>query len=165
MRQCGECEVCCEIAEVKEDDFFKPAFQKCPHQCGGCAIYGKLQRPGICNAYQCSWLRGFGIEEDRPDKNSIMVSINRIDNFDFVTVIETEKNSAMTSGKDMIVDIVTKINLPAIIFDCESSPPKTGDRLVIHKNIEHRCGGMMGDFIEKLNDEITMYKLVKTENN
>jgi hypothetical protein len=47
MRECGKCEVCCEIAEIKENDFFKPAFNKCQHQCNGCAIFGKEERPNV----------------------------------------------------------------------------------------------------------------------
>jgi hypothetical protein len=159
MRKCGECEVCCEIAEVKEGDFFKPAFQKCKHQCNGCAIFGKLERPGICNSYQCSWLRGFGNEEDRPDKNGIMMSINRINGMNFITIIELKLNSVLTTGKNIILDIMSKIKLPALVFDYESPLPKLGDRIIIHRDIESKCNLLKGELLEKLNDDINIYKL------
>lgn len=159
MRECGECEICCEIAEIKEEGFFKPAFQKCPHQCGGCAIYGKLQRPGVCNSYQCSWTRGFGNEEDRPDTNGIMVSIDRMEGFDWITIIELKPNAVLTTGKSIILDIVSKVKLPALVFDYETPPPKLGDRVIIHRDIDSRCNSLKGDFLETLNDDISIYKL------
>jgi hypothetical protein len=162
MRKCGECEACCEFAEIKEGDFYKPAFQKCEHQCNGCAIFGKLQRPGICNSYQCSWLRGFGNEDERPDKNGIIVSINRINNLDYITAIELRPNSFIEVGKNIIVEIIEKTKLPVLIFDFESVPPKTGDRVAVHKSIEKRCKNLIGDFIEKLNEDINIYKLIKS---
>lgn len=160
MRECNECEVCCEFAEINEGDFYKSAFQKCKHQCNGCAIFGKPERPDVCNSYECSWLRGYGDEDDRPDKNGVMASITRMPSgLDFITIVELRTNAVLTDGKNMILDIINKVKLPALVFDYETPPPKLGDRVIIHKNLEDKCNLLKGEFLMEFDKDISIYKL------
>lgn len=57
-RSCGACSCCCAVLEVSE--LGKPAYQRCEHQLagGGCAIFGRTERPAACAAYACEWLLG-----------------------------------------------------------------------------------------------------------
>lgn len=86
-RQCGECQLCCELLAVKERGhlpsgepyaFDKPTQQKCAHQCvSGCAIYESERLPISCRAFECEWLIGLFRESDRPDRSGIVVSFRR----------------------------------------------------------------------------------------
>lgn len=73
-RSCGECQACCEAIGVyfAKDDFEKPPFQRCEHQCeAGCAIYENRPRP--CRVFNCTWILGWGREQDRPDKLGLVI--------------------------------------------------------------------------------------------
>jgi hypothetical protein len=65
-RQCGECSLCCTVLRV--DEIAKLGGTRCQHvrDGGGCGIHA--QRPGICRAYECLWLRGKLRDGDRPDR-------------------------------------------------------------------------------------------------
>lgn len=87
-RQCGECQLCCELLAVKERGrlpssgepyaFNKPAGSRCPHQCAsGCAIYDAEELPVSCRAFECEWLLGQFRESDRPDRSGLVVSFRR----------------------------------------------------------------------------------------
>lgn len=82
-RDCGECIVCCVYHIIDDPNLKKPAMTHCPNltlsdpieknvlqysgsDCGNCKIYN--ERPKMCKEYKCAWKRGFGNEEDRPDK-------------------------------------------------------------------------------------------------
>ncbi len=71
-RQCGSCSACCRWPKI--DEINKPARVVCVHleKCGhGCKIYDT--RPKQCADYQCSWLRGIGDAQDRPDTSKILI--------------------------------------------------------------------------------------------
>ncbi len=71
-RECGACSACCHRLGVPEIE--KPAQTLCPHlheKGFSCTIYA--QRPHSCAVYACSWLRGMGDDEDRPDKSGVLV--------------------------------------------------------------------------------------------
>ena len=72
-RACGECSLCCTVLRV--DELEKPAGRDCAHQRagGGCAIHA--ERPRICRAYHCLWLRGGGEAADRPDRLGALVDV------------------------------------------------------------------------------------------
>lgn len=55
-RQCGSCNLCCDILEVAAVD--KPVNQLCRHwETGkGCTIYDR--RPQMCRSFSCAWLQG-----------------------------------------------------------------------------------------------------------
>jgi len=92
-----------------------------------------------------------------------MVSIDRLEGFDWITIIELSQNAALTSGKNIILDIISKVNLPAIIFDYETIPPKTGDRIIISKKLEHRCNSVKGKFLTSLTEDVNIFELLKNK--
>jgi Fe-S-cluster containining protein len=65
-RACGSCSLCCTVLRV--DEIAKLGGTPCQHlrPDNGCEIYD--QRPGICRAYRCLWLRGKLRDQDRPDR-------------------------------------------------------------------------------------------------
>lgn len=69
-RRCGECSLCCTVLRV--DPLRKLGGVACVHQKIGskasCEIHGRPERPALCGAYRCSWLRGRFTSDDRPDR-------------------------------------------------------------------------------------------------
>jgi len=64
-RECGECQECCWLPEIKE--LGKLPYERCPHQCEtGCGIYAN--RPTVCQGFTCFWLSGQFEEKHRPDR-------------------------------------------------------------------------------------------------
>ena len=72
IRTCGGCTACCKALEVHEGAFHKPIHRWCLHarMGSGCAIYA--HRPGACAAFRCEWLKGWGNDNERPDKTRIV---------------------------------------------------------------------------------------------
>ena len=72
-RECGECSLCCTVLRV--DEIGKLGGKSCRHQRveGGCAIHA--QRPQICRAYRCLWLKGSFRDADRPDLLDAVVDL------------------------------------------------------------------------------------------
>lgn len=72
-RECGECQVCCFLLEVKQVP--TEQYKMCPSQCeSGCAKY--QDRPSSCVSFECEWLKGDLNEEQRPDKMGLMFMWN-----------------------------------------------------------------------------------------
>ena len=117
IRECKECISCCIVSEVKEDSFFKPAGEKCKHCSKGCQIFDTNERPKICSSYKCAWLRDFGGEEDRPDKSGVLISISEFNGGTWIFVQELKENAVTTTGKEIILDIINKVDLPVIVSD------------------------------------------------
>lgn len=64
MRECGECQLCCEVLGVRQIQ--KAPDQKCAYQCkNGCQIY--QIRPQECRDFSCAWLKGEVPEELKPN--------------------------------------------------------------------------------------------------
>jgi len=63
-RSCGDCDVCCNILEVKEIN--KKTYKNCDHRAegGGCGIYES--RPHSCRTWDCSYILGL-----MPNKESL----------------------------------------------------------------------------------------------
>jgi len=167
-RICGECEVCCEEAVVEGKDWRKPANTKCRYQLDGkdckhgCAIFGKEGRPECCSQYQCSWLRGYGEEEDRPDKSGISISINNLNNGFWIFARERKENALRTTGKNIVLDIARNVDLPVIVSDFHCKPPHDyGDYVVIKKSLKERSKKLTKEFIGYLddNEEFEIYIL------
>ena len=163
-RKCGECSVCCYIGAVPE--LKKEPHHKCKYvktdACGSCSIFNSKKLPDTCRNFMCSWKRGFGSETDRPDHNGVMFSINKIENQIYAVAIELTENAITTSGKDMAIQIASAQKLPMIVIKHGTIPPNdTGDYVIIHNTILHKCKNIIGDFIEHLNDEVVMFELVK----
>lgn len=75
-RRCGSCSLCCKVLHVVE--LHKPPGKWCLHCApgkGGCLVYA--DRPPSCRAFDCAWLRGAGLEEERPDKIGLVILGNR----------------------------------------------------------------------------------------
>lgn len=55
-RQCGDCQLCCKLLPIPEQELAKPANQRCKHQHvgKGCGIY--KTRPLSCRSWFCRWM-------------------------------------------------------------------------------------------------------------
>lgn len=159
-RECGECEVCCYVAEVKEGIVNKPACRTCPFQNNGCAIFDKPERPQVCSSFQCGWLRGAGKEKDRPDKSNVMVSVNQMNGGVWIMVMDLEKDAHKTTGKNIVIDMINKYNLPAIVVDYDNLEKGKGDYVVLKKDLEKRAYAIMGKHTHQLEEDINIYKLI-----
>ena len=163
-RKCGECFACCYIGAV-------PELKKGPHEmckyvkvdkCGSCSIFKKKTLPDTCKNFMCSWRRGFGSDNDRPDQNGVMFSINKIENQIYAVAIELTANAINTTGKDMAIQIASAQKLPIIVVKHGVKPPNdSGDYVIIHNTILHKCKNIIGNFIKHLSDEVVMFELVK----
>lgn len=71
-KTCGNCDVCCNILEVRELN--KPAFCNCKDRAdhGGCGVYDT--RPSICRDWSCAYILNLipGGEEIRPNNLGLM---------------------------------------------------------------------------------------------
>lgn len=81
-RQCGSCTACCTTLVIEALD--KPAFQRCPNDCsgcagtgGGCAVYD--DRPQACRNFRCLWLDGHLADDQRPDQLGVMFTTTHHD--------------------------------------------------------------------------------------
>ena len=73
-RSCGACSLCCTVLRV--DVLSKLGGVPCVHQdvdAPGCAIHA--ERPAICRAYRCLWLKGGLPESDRPDAHGAVLDV------------------------------------------------------------------------------------------
>ena len=72
-RECGACDVCCVVFEIREPAIAKAAGERCRHltRCG-CAIYET--RPQTCRKWLCGWRLIPGLPENwRPDLSGILI--------------------------------------------------------------------------------------------
>lgn len=159
-RECGSCEECCFVAEVKEGIIQKNACQKCPFQQNGCKIFGKPERPKVCIDFQCGWLRGAGTEEDRPDKSGIMVSVNKIEDSTWIVAMDLKKNAHRTTGKNIVIDMLNKYKLPVIVVDHDNLEKGKGDYVIIHDSMLPRAGQLIGNFLNDISINMKEYELI-----
>jgi hypothetical protein len=54
-RECGRCSMCCKLLHIEELNKAPGKWCKHARPGKGCAIYA--QRPQVCEAYSCQWLR------------------------------------------------------------------------------------------------------------
>lgn len=164
MRKCGECSVCCVIGAVPELE--KPAHTPCQfikkNSCGSCSIFNKKDLPNTCKNYRCAWLNNFGNEENRPDKCGVMFTRNLLENQIYYTAIEIEKNAIHSDVvKNMWIQISECEKIPIIVISYDKKPPHdTGDFIIIHDDIIHRCSRIAGNLHYKENN-IGFYNLIK----
>lgn len=65
---CRTCTYCCWLPEIQA--LSKPAYRACGHiENGGCAIFGRPERPSACTAYVCAYLAAR--LADAPERNRI----------------------------------------------------------------------------------------------
>jgi len=164
MRTCGDCTVCCFIGAVPA--LGKPAHTKCLHVSNqGCSIY--KDRPDLCREFQCSWLRGAGLPEDRPDLSGVMCFASdpmKGEKYPFVHVIEVEEGAVLNKGKAIVERLTELSATPVVVVDYGSKPPNDyGDRVVIKAELEKRAQRMMGKFLQYLDADrrLGLYELVR----
>ena len=63
-KSCGDCTLCCTVLGIKDENFEKPKYEKCPHECGSCAIYDT--RPTSCRTFECIWLTSQELPKHMP---------------------------------------------------------------------------------------------------
>ena len=72
-RTCGTCTMCCKLLAVPE--LKKPEGIWCDG-CAigvGCRIYN--HKPQACTEFECLWLKGYGEDNERPDKTKIVITV------------------------------------------------------------------------------------------
>lgn len=154
-RTCGDCSVCCFIGGVPELE--KSAYTSCSYECNGCSIFGKPERPAVCNSFQCSWLKGYGLPDDRPDINGVMCSTNKLNGGVWVFAIESKPNSVLTTGRKMVERMAILAPVPVIVVDYGVQPPNNkGNRVVIKDSLKNRSKFIMGTFLDFLDEEKTI---------
>ena len=160
MRECGECSACCFIGEVSG---LKGAHSLCPHLVDGehrCGIYGSAERPTVCHAFQCAWLRGAGGEEDRPDKSGLMLSVNHLNGGTWSFAIETEPGALYGSGREVALDLIKRFDRPMIVVSHGSLPPDDkGDLIVVKRSLHPRAQKNIGEQVGRLSLSVGVYKL------
>lgn len=85
MRQCGDCQLCCRLLPVRDNEPWrggepldKPAGVRCPHQRHrkGCAVYNTRGMPFCCKAWNCRWLLNNDMgDQSRPDRSHLVVDV------------------------------------------------------------------------------------------
>ena len=161
-RSCGKCYVCCYVGGVSELE--KPPYTDCKYiecsECRCCKIFDKPERPKVCSKFECAWKRGFGKEEDRPDLSGVMVSTNDLNGGIYGFAIELKPHAVFESGKNIILDMVCKLDVPVIISNYGVKPPNdTGNRVVVKEALLHKSRNMRSTFLNALSDNVGIYIL------
>jgi hypothetical protein len=143
----------------------KPARVLCRHLVQpdrGCGIHGEPERPQVCRSFLCSWMRGHGGDEDRPDKIGAMLSVNDIEGGRFVLALELRSGAVLSSAAAMVATLASATRLPVVISDYESLPPDDkGDRVAVHTSILYRSRRMVGRLLSWLAPDVALHELVK----
>lgn len=73
QRVCGSCTACCKAPALNMPEYSKPQGVWCQYCVigQGCTIYDT--RPRACQNFECEWLKGYGSEEERPDRFRIIL--------------------------------------------------------------------------------------------
>ena len=164
-RNCGQCTACCVALDVQGSTFEKKGGEPCPKLKGcnlaqACTVHNTLEKPQVCTDFQCAWTRGFGSDEDSPDKCGVLLSRNGGNNGTWIFAIELQPNALLTTGKSVVMEIASKIQIPVIVGDFGNSASK-GDRTVIHKSLLPNTNRMRGELLGYLDSdqEFGVYKL------
>ena len=73
--------------------------------------------------------------------------------------METQKDGLKT-GKNILIDIAAKVDLPVIIVDHRHLKTSRGDYVIVKKSLEPRSSKIMGEFLETYSDTMNLYKLI-----
>lgn len=159
-RECGSCVACCIETEFDTPEFSKEYMKPCQHLCDtGCGIYNK--RFPVCKQYECLWLQGYGTERERPNVTGIISNITNVNGGIWVSVRELGKDALTTTGKDFVIDLVIKHQVPVIVRE-HGSERQEGNLVVVKQELMPRSKQLMGDFRGWLNkkENIGIYDLV-----
>lgn len=166
MRKCDECHVCCiEPSLVYEElNINKPVREPCPFldlnvSCNKCKIYERRPKT-FCEDFYCSWILGFGEEEDRPDKNGVLTYTQKINNGFWIIVLEVEENG-LKKSKNIITNLMKKHNTACIVVGYKSNR-FSGDWTILREDQLKRAETMTGNFLYWINEEekIGLYDLI-----
>jgi hypothetical protein len=164
-RTCGECIACCIVPEVRGEDFVKPSLATCPYinpetKINRCLLQRTGKKPLMCTSFRCAWLRGFGSGNHRPDKVGCMVSLNTIGGSTWIVVMNLKPTAHLTTGKQLITDIASRIDFPVIVVEHDHLKGGKGDYVIIKQSHEPRSTKIRGDFIVRYTDDMNIYKLI-----
>jgi Fe-S-cluster containining protein len=113
IRNCGLCNACCVIPEIREKKVNKLPYMPCEFlKEQKCSIYDSPERPEQCKEFMCAWRVGYGNVLDNPHYNGVMASINEINGETAIYIFELSPKAMETKGKDLVDDIVGKTGLP-----------------------------------------------------
>lgn len=102
--------------------------------------------------------------EDRPDRSGVMLSVNAFNGGTWIVVVETEKNAILDRGRDIVLDMVRKIDLPAIVSSYGKKPPHdVGDRVIVRSSLLPRCRFLVGTKLGDLSDDVAIYELIDSK--
>jgi Fe-S-cluster containining protein len=123
-RTCGTCVACCIWTEIKEIN--KPSMVPCQHLKEG-AVAGKSSqnctiyegKPAACKEYFCSWIAGYGEEEDQPNRCGVLIDPQVTAKYGLVLFARDLWPGAteMSMGRRAIKRISEEMNLVAIVTD------------------------------------------------
>lgn len=120
FRECGDCTICCTwlVGESYGNSF------GCGKSCkfleeNKCGIYD--DRPEACKNYQCAWSQHLLLEEMRPDKCGIIVSVEKKDNIQYLRSIIFDKNESTDDYVSYLKYWGEKMNTHVLILDVEGN--------------------------------------------
>ena len=158
-RECGSCAVCCVVAQI--DELKKPANTPCEYQIesddGCCGIVGDERRPKLCQTFYCSWMRGIGSDDDRPDQIGAMFSVNQSERGLIGFSVEVEADAVLTTARDMTIAYATTTKIPLIVVATTDADDDLGE-VVVHKDIEEKAWAILGEHVADLSDDVRMFK-------
>ena len=98
--RCGGCTLCCDLLEVAALN--KPANTACWHCMAGvgCSIYGQVDRPNACSAYQCAYLFNKSWAPSlRPDRCGVVFEpFGEDEQLSFVAAVSPDTPNAWQEG-------------------------------------------------------------------
>ncbi|MHC4371359.1 MAG: hypothetical protein ACYSW8_27415 [Planctomycetota bacterium] len=119
-RRCGNCTTCCIVMDTTAADPAGIAHAKCGKLCsGGCSIYD--DRPEFCKTYQCTWLRGYFSNADRPDRIGVIVEAQET-SFGPTWVIHAVHQTALKQERGKrIYDTLVSTGKPVIVLNTDGT--------------------------------------------
>ena len=130
MRDCDDCQACCQ--GWLNGDAFGCAFgggKPCVFLIGGCSVYGF--RPEVCQSFYCGWSQGLLPEWMRPDLCKVLVSVERWSKGQYLRCIGM--------GKEISEDAKTAImrfceaNSAPVVFDFQNDLKIVGPDVFIQE--------------------------------
>jgi len=141
QRRCGECSLCCTVLRV--DELGKLGGEACRHldsERGGCAIHP--DRPQICRAYRCMWLRGALEEQDRPDRLGALVDLLPVGAGLRLSIHEASPGAYDRSPRLRAIAARYRESIPVRITDgVEVEDPDRPYRVLLARGEEHHVAG------------------------
>ncbi|MCA9509275.1 MAG: hypothetical protein KC560_01135, partial [Myxococcales bacterium] len=115
-RVCGTCSLCCTVLRV--DPLRKLGGVDCVHQRGGeagCAIHGRAERPALCGAYRCAWLKGQLDLADRPDRLGATVDLVAPGGAPVLAIVEARRGAFDASPRLQAIAARFRASMPVRI--------------------------------------------------